>query len=325
MPTTGTPLNGATLADVAELHRLDRASTARPTTTSSSRSTASGNASAASTDVSATPTAAAGSALQFNGTNQYVTFGAAPALGVTTFTLETWFKRTGAGIGVTTGTGGITSAIPLITKGGAEAETPANINMNYFLGIDAAQRHARGRLRGHRSGPNHPVAGTTVVTATSGITPPPPTTPRPAPGGCTSTATSTRRWHSAAPSSPEATSIQHAALGTALTSTGASPTRRLLPGVIDEARIWNVARTTAQILADRDHFLTTGTGLIARYGLDEGTGTTIASSIAGAPNGTLTNAPTWTVGQTLTARRQHRARRRHRDGHPGVRPPPARP
>ena len=70
---------------------------------------------------------------------------------------------------------------------------------------------------------------------------------------------------------------------------------------MDEVRIWNVARTATQIQNDRNHYLTSGTGLIARYGLDEGTGTTIASSIAGAPNGTLTNNPTWTAGQTLTA------------------------
>ena len=76
-------------------------------------------------------------ALQFNGTSQYVTFGAAPGLGASTFTLETWFKRTGAGVGTSTGCGGIASAIPLITKGRAEAES-SNVDMNYFLGIDAA-------------------------------------------------------------------------------------------------------------------------------------------------------------------------------------------
>ena len=48
-------------------------------------------------------------ALPFNGTSQYVTFGAAPGLNTTDFTLETWFRRTGAGVGVTTGTGGIAS------------------------------------------------------------------------------------------------------------------------------------------------------------------------------------------------------------------------
>ncbi|MGZ6345819.1 MAG: hypothetical protein ACXWOW_10945, partial [Candidatus Limnocylindrales bacterium] len=80
----------------------------------------------------------AGKALQFNGSSQYVTFGAAPSLGLTTFTLEAWVKRTGAGVATTTGTGGITNAIPLITKGRGEGETPANVNANYFLGIDAS-------------------------------------------------------------------------------------------------------------------------------------------------------------------------------------------
>ena len=42
----------------------------------------------------------------------------------------------GAGVGVGTGNGGIASAIPLITKGRAEAETTA-ADVNYFLGIDA--------------------------------------------------------------------------------------------------------------------------------------------------------------------------------------------
>src|SRR6266487_6192624 len=76
--------------------------------------------------------APAGTALQFNGSSQYVTFGAAPGLGTSTFTLETWFKRTGAGVGTTTGSGGVT-AIPLVTKGRAEAEG-SNVDMNYFLG-----------------------------------------------------------------------------------------------------------------------------------------------------------------------------------------------
>ena len=44
---------------------------------------------------------------------------------------------TNATIGDNTGSGGITSAIPLAAKGGAEGESPANLNMNWFLGIDA--------------------------------------------------------------------------------------------------------------------------------------------------------------------------------------------
>src|SRR6266508_3344906 len=106
-------------------------------------------------------------ALQLNGSSQYVTFGAAPGLGAAQFTLETWFKRTGAGVGTSTGTGGIASAVPLITKGRAQAES-SNVDMNYFLGIDAA---SGGELvadfeegaAGASPGLNHPVTGVTVL------------------------------------------------------------------------------------------------------------------------------------------------------------------
>jgi len=122
-------------------------------------------ASPASATVSATPTANSSSALQFNDSTQYVRFGAAPQLAATNFTLETWFRRTAAGIGVTTGSGGIASAIPLVTKGGAESETPANINMNYFLGIDASSGVLVADFEDTAGAVNHPVSGATVVTS----------------------------------------------------------------------------------------------------------------------------------------------------------------
>ena len=90
------------------------------------------------------------------------TFGAAPSLGVTTFTLETWFKRTAAGVGVTTGTGGIPSAIPLVTKAAPQGETPNEINANYFLGIDATSGQLVADFE-EPTGPNHPVTGNAVV------------------------------------------------------------------------------------------------------------------------------------------------------------------
>ncbi|MEA2622083.1 MAG: hypothetical protein QOH61_993, partial [Chloroflexota bacterium] len=296
VPTTGTPLNGATL--LTSPSYVD--ATAVPGTLYRYVVTAvdaSGNKSAASAEASATATAPAGAGVHFDGSNDYVTFGTAAGLGATSFTLETWFRRTGAGVGVTTGTGGIPSAIPLVTKGGAEAETPANVNMNYFLGIDAASGKLVADFEDAVNGGNHPVTGTAVV--------------------------SSNAWHHAAATydatsgtwklyldgvldatlplgtafQPQNPSIQHAALGTSLNSTGAvaqSP-GGFFAGDLDEVRIWSVARSAAEIAAARDLELASGTGLLARFGLNEGTGNTVASSVSSFP-GTLTNGPTWVGG-----------------------------
>src|SRR5215211_1234746 len=236
-------------------------------------------------------------ALQLNGTSQYVTFGAAPGLGAAQFTLETWFKRTGAGVGTGTGSGGITSAIPLITKGRAEAETPANLNMNYFLGIDATSGRLVADYEDTAGGLNHPVTGTAVVTSNV--------------------------WHHAAvtfngtaltlyldgvadgvplatTATPESTSIQHAALGTAMNSTGVAA--GFFQGILDEARIWNVARTALEINGSRSQEITSAAGLVARWGLNEGAGSTIGDSTGNLNIGTAAASPTWSTDvPTLTA------------------------
>src|SRR6185503_562145 len=71
--------------------------------------------------------------LQFDGVDDYVTFGPAPVLSLSNFTLEVWFKRTGPGMSVSTGGGGLSNAIPLIDKGRGEADGD-NRDMNYVLG-----------------------------------------------------------------------------------------------------------------------------------------------------------------------------------------------
>src|SRR5437868_10606898 len=78
-------------------------------------------------------TKAASGALQFDGVNDYVTFGPAPGLGLSAFTLEAWIKRTGAGVGSSSGSGGVV-AVPLITKGRGEADG-SNVDCNYFFGL----------------------------------------------------------------------------------------------------------------------------------------------------------------------------------------------
>ena len=236
-----------------------------------------------------------GSAVRFDGTNDYVTFGNTTALGAVNFTLETWFYWTGGGVTTTTGTGGATTIIPLVTKGRGEGDN-SNLDMNYVLGIQNNRLAADFEEGAGQASPglNHPVYGNTVIT--------------------------TNAWHHAAATydsanavwilyldgvqdatldlgsniAPRSDSIQHAGLGTAMTSTGV--TAGFFQGIMDEARIWNVVRTPAEIQTNRYSELTSGTGLLARWGLDEGIGVAATDSVAPVQNGTLTNGPTWVPG-----------------------------
>jgi hypothetical protein len=235
--------------------------------------------------------------LRFDGTNDYVTFGNAAELGLSTFTIETWFVRTGAGTGNTTGGGGISSLVPLVTKGAPESDG-SNVDANYILGINTAGNVLAADFEDTATGLNHPISGSTPIV--------------------------NNRWYHAAATydgstwqlylngAPEATlvvgaftprfdSIQFGGLGAMLTSTGT----RLgaFAGVLDEVRIWNFARSGAQVAADYQQQITSAPGLVARWGLDEGAGTTTADS-TGAPftSGTLTNGPLWTRSNSLFSR-----------------------
>jgi hypothetical protein len=250
----------------------------------------------------------AGTALQFDGTDDFVTFGAAAGeslLGVKIFTIETWFKKTGSGATTSTGTGGLTAAIPLITKGRGQAENSTQ-DMNYFFGIDSTgvlaadfEECARAQTgcpqtttNATQGGQNFPAKGLTVISENvwyhaavtfdgrywkfylNGVQD----------GTVDTGANRLPRWDS----------IQHAGIATAMTST---PTAAgFFQGMTDETRIWNVVRTQEEIQADMYSELTSGTGLIGRWGLNEGSGTTATNSISGRPNGTLTNGPTWVSG-----------------------------
>ncbi len=96
-------------------------------------------------------------ALQFDGTNDYVTFGASAGLGVTNFTVELWFKRTGTGVGMATsgGTGGLSSAVPLIAKGAPQGDDVCTENISWFLGIDTATNRLAADFETGTGGANH--------------------------------------------------------------------------------------------------------------------------------------------------------------------------
>ena len=225
------------------------------------------------------------SALKFDGASSYVSFGT-NALGATNFTLECWFKRTGPGLAANTSSGGV-AGIPLITRGRGESES-RGLNCNYFLAhtIDNKLIADFEEL----DGPDHPVTGTHTFTsnvwhhaalAYDGTT-------------LTLYLDGVLDQSVAASGIPDYTTRQPAALASALNS--AATAAGAFAGIIDEARIWNYARTPAQIQEAMRTEITAATGLLGRWGLNDGTGATATNSVPGSPDGTLLGAtmPAWT-------------------------------
>ncbi len=234
-----------------------------------------------------------GAALDFGGTNAYVNFGNPAKLHLAQFTLETWFRRDGAGDTTQTGTDG-SYATTLVARGRGEIEDPT-VDLNYFLGIDGATNKLVADFEEGAGGTspslNHPVYGATTIT--NGV------------------------WHHVAATydgttwklyldgvldgelavgqPPAAAGNQYASLGAALTSTGAPD--GFFDGVIDEARIWNRALSQAEIQAGINQELTTGSGLVARWGLNEGIGVAIHDSLASPAEGNILGTSyTWADG-----------------------------
>ena len=95
---------------------------------------------------------------------------------------------------------------------------------------------------------------------------------------------------------PRSDTVQGAGLGTMIPVSSFGPPVGRFQGVLDEARVWDHARTGADILASKNAELTSGSGLVARWGLDEGTSTLVGDSIATAANGTVTGSGySWVV------------------------------
>lgn len=227
------------------------------------------------------------SVLSFGGTDAYISFTNDSVLGSGTFTVECWFKRTGAGVVVATGSGG-TSGVPLVTKGRGESDGNLR-DMNFFLGIDTVLNVLTADFE---EGTNQPIPG--LNHPLNGITP-----------------IALNAWHHAAFTydgntsalfldgilestsvigvAPQSNSIQPFCIGSALTSFNAPG--GFFEGIISDVRIWNYARSSAEI-----HSTINGTsinpqpGLSGAWLINEGNGTTIndqlANNIQGTINGT---------------------------------------
>lgn len=247
--------------------------------------------------LSTTRSAHAQTGVQFDGSNDYLSFGTAPALGTEAFTLELWFYKTGLSSVTSTGSGGV-SAVPLLTKGRSENDG-SNVDMNYFLGFRGTDNVLCGDYEegtGQASpGLNHPVYGITSIRNNTWYH-----------AAATFDGTTWRLYLNGkleatsvvgAGHLPQSASIQHAGLATAMNSLGA--TGGFFNGIIDEARIWNYARSEAQINATMYQEVTSGTGLIGRWGMNDGSGLTAVNSVGTSPNGALTNGASWGTGSTF--------------------------
>ena len=67
--------------------------------------------------------------------------------------------------------------------------------------------------------------------------------------------------------------------------------------MLDEVRIWNIARSASQVLSSYSIALPTNTaGIVAYYRLDESSGTTVTDATGNSSNnGTLVNGPVWVI------------------------------
>lgn len=240
--------------------------------------------------------ARAQTAVQFDGVNDFATFGQATStLGTGTFTIECWFMRTGTGVATTTGTGGVTNAVPLLTKGRGEAEA-STVDMNYFMGIritDSVLVADYEEGTGQTSpGLNHPVVGHTQLARNTWYH-----------AAVTFNGTILRIFLNGviedsvivgANRMPQSASIQHAGLATAMTSD--SVAAGFFAGAIDEARIWDHARPRQGIRDSALLEITASPGLKGRWGLNDGSGTSAVNSVAGSPPARFKNGPTWVPG-----------------------------
>ena len=98
---------------------------------------------------------------------------------------------------------------------------------------------------------------------------------------------------------PRFDSIAHAAIATSLDDAAVEVPEGFFQGQMDEVRIWNVARTPAQIAAAYQLEIPSATGLLGRYSMNEGLGTAVGDSSGTAQNGTTVGGPAWVQGYTF--------------------------
>ena len=230
----------------------------------------------------------------------YVDFGNPAALRLSQWTIEMWVRRDGRGWGPEMGSDGLEDVAPLFAKGRHEGESGA-VDINYYFGIRRSDGVLAVEFEESQSGAspsaNHTLYGMTslgigpwyhVATTYDGAT--------------------LRLYLNGFPEAslvvnrPAATSCVGAAvLMAALDTEGIRDGQYV--GPVDEVRIWNVARSASQILANVNNQITSAqSGLVARWSMDEGSGLTVSGSAGTSITGTVHGAYyRWQDGAPFTA------------------------
>jgi len=165
-----------------------------------------------------------------------------PPLGTPRFTILCWFKRSGAGTTINSGTGGIAAIEPLVTKGMAEAEG-ANKDANWILGLtNSGGMKLCADFEDNDSGPNHPVTGAIPITDNAWHL-----------GVVTYDGTLLRLYVDGQADSfvspgttPEKDSLQYACIGCAMTS--AAVANGAFNGLLAHVAVWSEALSAQNIL-----------------------------------------------------------------------------
>jgi len=232
-----------------------------------------------------------GSALRFDGRDDYVAFDPAGELALRTFTIEAWFQRLGTGRPVRLGAGGV-EAIPLIGRGPVRG-SGRDGGLNYFLGLRAGDGVLVAAFQEQAGGGHRLIAGTTPVGERSWSH-----------AAATFDGSVFRIYlngrleaERVAPGMARAGGAEQVGLGTTLDARG---TRAgFFHGDLDEIRIWDGGRSGEEIAAAMSRPIETAPGLLARWGLDEGSGSVTIDAEGRHPSRTLFGA-VWAAGSPLS-------------------------
>lgn len=237
------------------------------------------------------------SSLLFSATNTYVSMGAAPELGLSEFTLEAWFRMDDIGGSMGTGSHGV-HLYPIISKGAGNSDPiEKRLDINYIVGIQTVADGPRVLVADFEStdtnpfrhGMNHTIYGVTEIQMGD--------------------------WHHLAVTydgfawrlyldgelemwtvhrmTPQYESWHHFGVGTALDYKGVPNGH--FEGAIDEVRVWNYARSQSSIRNSMNQEVVSDSGLLGRWGFNEGSGNVAEDSSGNQIHGTVVGT-TWTEG-----------------------------